>query len=275
RFWLTVATMGVFSSDRECFEAAARAADLYRDQDVPERLYETLVVRAAIGARRGDFVAADTARAEAARLESPDWPPQWRARLAFAQWIVALRAGRHAEARAHAQRQADLNRAAGIPVGEQLALGNVATCDAWGGEPARAVPALRAVIAELDRLGAGLAAGHMVYNLVEALRRTGEFDEALTQARRAYVLLRREGDQNLLFEVLPRLAADRGRYEAAVRFVGYVSRTRARTGMDDDGFEAWAEEGVPPTLTEDARAALRAEGAALSEDQAFALVLAD
>ena len=162
--------------------AAARAADLYRDQDVPERLYETLVVRAAIGARRGDFVAADTALAEAARLESPDWPPQWRARLAFAQWIVALRAGRHAEARAHAQRQADLNRAAGIPVGEQRALGNVATCDAWGGEPARAVPALRAVIAELDRLGAGLAAGHMVYNLVEALRRTGEFDEALTQA---------------------------------------------------------------------------------------------
>jgi len=275
RFWLTVATMGVFSSDRECFEAAARAADLYRDQDVHERLYETLVVRAAIGARRGDFAAADTALAEAARLESPDWPPQWRARLAFAQWIVALRAGRHAEARAHAQRQADLNRAAGIPVGEQLALGNVATCDAWGGEPARAIPALRAVIAELDRLGAGWAAGHMVYNLVEALRRTGEFDEALTQARRAYVLLRREGDQNLLFEVLPRLAADRGRYEAAVRFVGYVSRTRARTGMDDDGFEAWAEEGVPPTLPEDARAALRAEGAALSEDQAFALVLAD
>ena len=188
---------------------------------------------------------------------------------------MALRAGRYAEARQHAQRQADLQREAGIALSEQLARGNVATCDVWGGEPARAIPALRTVIAELDRLGSGWSAGHMVYNLAEALRQTGEFDEALVQARRAYALLRREGDQNILFGVLPRLAAARGRHEAAVRFVGYALRTRVRMGIADEGFAAWAEEGVPDTLTEDVRVRLRDEGAALTEDQAFALVLAD
>ena len=275
RFWLTVATLGVFSTDRDCFEAAARAADLYRAQGTRERLFEALIVRAAIGGRRRDFAAADPALAEAASLERPEWPRPWQARLAFAQWIVALNAGRYAEARQHAQRQADLNREAGIALSAQLALGNVAACDVWGGEPTRAIPALRAVIAELDRLDSGWAAGHMVYSLAEALRQTGEFDEALAQARRAYALLRREGDQNILFSVLPRLAADRGRHAPAVRFVGYALHARERMGIADDGFAAWAEAGVPPTLTEDARVRLRAEGAALTEDRAFGLVLAD
>jgi hypothetical protein len=275
RYWLTVAALGVFSDDGACFDAAARAADLYRVQDAPERIYEALIVRAAIGARRHDFAAAEPALAEAARLEDPEWPPQWRARLAFAQWIVALRAGRHAEAREHAQRQAELQREAGVALSELLARGNVATCDVWGGEPARAIPALRTVIAELDRIGSGWSAGHMVYNLAEALRQTRDLDEALVQARRAYVLLRREGDQNILFDVLPRLAADRDRHEAAVRFVGYALRTRARIGTADDGYAAWAEEGVPATLTEEARVRLRAEGAALTEDRAFELVLGE
>jgi hypothetical protein len=88
-------------------------------------------------------------------------------------------------------------------------------------------------------------------------------------------LLRREGDQNILFDVLPRLAAARGRHEAAVRFVGYALGMRARMGIPDQGFTARAEEGVPDTLTEDLRVRLRDEGAARSEDQAFALVLAD
>ncbi|MFO1315103.1 MAG: winged helix-turn-helix domain-containing protein [Burkholderiales bacterium] len=275
RFWLTVATLGVFSADADCFAAATRAADFYRAQGNRERLFEASIVRAAIGARRREFAAVEPALAEARDCENPQWPPQWRARLAFAQWIAALTAGRHAEARPHAQRQAELNREAGTAMGEQLALGNVATCDVWGGAPARAIPALRAVIAELERLGSGWSAGHMVYNLAEALRQTGALDEALVQARRAYALLRREGDQNIMFDVLPRLAAARGRHEAAVRFVGYALGARARMGIADAGWTAWAEEGVPSSLAEDTRARLRAEGAALTEDQAFALALAD
>jgi tetratricopeptide (TPR) repeat protein len=270
-----VATLGVFSTDRECFEAAARAADLYRAQGVPERVYEALIVRAAIGARRHDFAAAEPALVEAARLERPEWRPQWQARLAFAQWIVALNAGRYAEARRHALRQAELNRKAGMALSEQLALGNVATCDVWGGEPGRAIPALRAVIAELDRIGSGSVAGHMVFNLAEALRQTGELDEALVLARRAYALLRREGDQNIMFYSLARLAVSRGCHEAAVCFAGYAAQSLARMGAAGEHFGAALEEGVYETLTDEARVRLRAEGAALSEDQAFALVLAD
>lgn len=43
----------------------------------------------------------------------------------------------------------------------------------------------------------------------------------------------------------------------------------------DDGWTAWAEDGVPASLAEDVRVRLRAEGAALTEDQAFVLGLAD
>lgn len=131
------------------------------------------------------------------------------------------------------------------------------------------------MIAELERLGCGSVAGHMVYNLAEALRQAGALDDALAQARRAYALLRREGDQGILFDVLPHLAANRGRHEAAVRIVGYALHARERTGIDGGAWAAWAEEGVSAALTEDVRARLRAEGAALTEDQAFALGLAD
>ncbi len=188
---------------------------------------------------------------------------------------MALNAGRYAEARQHAQRQADLNREAGIALSEQLALGNVATCDVWGGEPARAIPGAAHGDRRTRPAGFRLVGGPHGLNLAEALRQTGELDEALVQARRAYALLRREADQNILLDVLPRLATDRGHHEAAVRFVGYALQVRAWTGMSVGGRAAWLEQGVPDTLTEDVRVRLRAEGAALSEDQAFALVLDD
>lgn len=275
RFWLTYAQLGVFSTRSDCFDAAREAADRLRALGEPELLYDALVVRAGIGGRRRDLVAADLALQEAARLEDPRWPAHWRASLAFAQWIVALNAGRYDEARTAARRQAELQRAAGNTLGEQLALGNVATCDVWGGEPARAVPQLRAVIAELERLGYGDGAGHMVYNLCQALVELGELDEALQQARRAYALLRREGDQGILWGTLVRLAAARGRSQASLRLSGYAQRVRRLAGLDDDGFAGWAEAQVPASFDADERSRLRAEGETLNEDQAFALALAD
>ena len=275
RFWLTYAQLGVFSTHGDCFEAAREAADRLRALGQRELLYDALVARAGIGGRRRDAAAADVALEEAARLEDPQWPPHWRASLAFAQWIVALNAGRFDEARQAARRQAELQRAAGNVLGEQLALGNVATCDVWGGEPARAVPQLRAVVAELGRLGHDYAAGHMVYNLCSALLDLGEFDEALQQARRAYALLRREGDQDILWGTLVRLAAARGRAQAALRLSGYAQRLRRLAGLDDGGFTAWAEAAVPASFGADERQRLRAEGEALDEAQAFALALTD
>ncbi len=273
RFWLTYANLGVFSTRLDCFEAAGRAAELYHGLRQRERTFEALVVRAAIAGRRGDAGAALPALQEAQRLEDARWPAQRRAALAFAQWIVALNLGRYEEARSHALRQADLNREATNPLGEQLALGNAATCDVWGGHPARSIEPLRAVIARLEAIGHGYAAGHMLYNLAVALVLVGALDEALQQARRAYPLLRREGDQAIMLSLLVRLAAARADPVGALRLSGYARRVRAELGLDAAQFAAWAEQPIPPTVPASERERLFAEGAALTEEQAFALVL--
>lgn len=275
RFWLTHAELGVYSTNVDCFEAAGRAAELWRELGDDEKLYQALVVRAAIAGRRADAAAAATALAWAQRVENPHWPAHHRSSLAFAQWIVALNDGRYAEAREHAARQAALNRAAGQALSEQLALGNMAACDAWGGEAARAVPVLRTVIAEIGRLGYGQVAGHNLLNLAAAHVNLGEPDEALAHARRAYALLRREGDQESLLIVLVRLAAARGRASAALRFLGYARERWRALGLDDAALAKFAEHPTPIAVDAEPREALLAEGAALTEEQAFSLALAD
>lgn len=273
RYWLTYATLGIFSTSRECFDAAQRAADLWRQLGDAERLYEALVVRAAIAGRRRDGPAASAALNELRRIEQPTWPPHRRASRAFAEWVVALNDARYDEAREHATAQADLNRAAGNLLGELLALGNVATCDVWADQPERAVPQLRRVIAELERAGFGYTAGHMVYNLAVALSSLGELDEAVAQMSRAYALLRREGDQAIMLPSLVRLTAARGCADAALRLSGYAQALRRRLGIDSPDALNWTEKLVPASIGPAERARLREEGAGMAEEQAFALAL--
>lgn len=271
RFWLTYAELGLFSTRSDCFDAAQRAADLARTLGDAESLYDALLVRAGLGARRYEFAAAHAAVAEAGRIEDPTWIPRRRALRAFAEWILALREGRYEDARAHAMRQAELNRASGIARGEQIALGNVAVSDLLGGQPEVAARQLRAVIAELDRLGAGHAAGHSVMNLAWALLDLGDVAQALVTARRAYALLRREGDQALMLPLLARIAARRGDHHAALKVAGYSLSFWSAIGLQDRVGLSDAE--LAPQVAAAQREALMADGASLSEEQAFELVL--
>jgi len=272
RFWLTYAALGMFSAWSDCFEAAAHAAALLRSLGDTRGLYEALGLRAAIAARRQDFAVARTALEEAQRIEDPAWPLSGRVLLAFAAWITALREGRYADARVHAQRQTDLARAGGgRPLEVQLGLGNVAACDVWGGEPARGAAVLRSVIAELDRIGAENVAGHAFANLAEALLQLGELDQALIAARRAFDLLRREADQWLLLWTLARLAAAKGEPAVAVKIAGY-----ARDYWNREGIRVrapLATEELAPAMSQEERDALLQEGAALGDDEVFALLL--
>jgi len=271
RFWLTYAALGMFSAWADCFEAATRAAGLLRSLGDTGGLYEALGVRAAIAARRNDFAVARAALDEAQRIEDPAWPPSARTLLAFAAWITALREGRYAEARVHAQRQADLARAGGRLIEEQLGLSNVATSDVWGGEPARGAAVLRSVIAELERVGAENVAGHAFANLAEALLQLGELDQALIEARRAFDLLRREADQWLLLWTLARLAAARGELAVALKIAGYAQDYWNREGIRF--LVPLVPEELTPGMSKDARDALLKEGAALGDDEVFALLL--
>jgi tetratricopeptide (TPR) repeat protein len=271
RLWLAFAASGMFSSDPDCFDAAERAADLYRELGENACLYQALAMRAGIAARRNDYPAAHLALAEARDIEDPAWAPRRRSLLAFAEWILALREGRYAEARDHAQRQGDLNRASGDAFGVQMGLGNVGACDAYGGAPERAIGLLREAIAGLDRIGAGDAAGHFVGNLAYALMQVGELDEALAAMRRAYALLRREGDQAMLLVSLTGLAARRGDTRAALQVMGYALAFWEAQGLRS--IRVPAADALAPDIASHEREALLVEGRRLTEEQVFAMVL--
>lgn len=271
QFWLTYADLGLFSTRSDCFDAAQRAADLARALGDRERLYEALLFRAGLGARRYEFAAAHAAVTEAGRIEVPAWIPRRRALRAFAEWILALREGRYEDARGHAIRQAELYRESGEARGEQVALGNVAVSDVYGGQPEAGARQLRAVIAELDRMGCGHVAGHAVMNLAAALLALGDAEQALATVRRAYALLRREGDHASLLPLLARIAARRGDQHAALKVAGYTLSFWSAVGLRHRVVLSDAE--LAPQVAAAQRQTLMAEGASLSEEQAIQLVL--
>ena len=51
RFWLTIAKLGVYSIRRESYDAAVRAAALYRELDDDQRRFEALTFAAVQGTR--------------------------------------------------------------------------------------------------------------------------------------------------------------------------------------------------------------------------------
>jgi hypothetical protein len=68
RFWLTIARLGLYSTRRESFDAAMRAADVYRTLGNDHRLYDALVYAAVQGMRFATEAQMEAAIAEAARL---------------------------------------------------------------------------------------------------------------------------------------------------------------------------------------------------------------
>ena len=71
------------------------------------------------------------------------------------------RFGRYEEALACAQRQVDINREGGYPVGEQYSMSNVVAIELLLDRPEAALEHGRAAIVRLDALGAGVGAGHL------------------------------------------------------------------------------------------------------------------
>jgi hypothetical protein len=75
--------------------------------------------------------------------------------------------------------------------------------------------------------------------------------------------------------LLPLLAVRRERYEAAARSAGYASAVYARAGLPSRGLFGEAVTRLQAVLPAEALARLMVEGASLSEEADFALVLED
>jgi hypothetical protein len=279
RFWLTMADLGLTAPRRDCFEAARYAADLYRQLGDDSRLYDALACRASQGMRYGEAEQVELALTEALRLERPEFSPRQRGAIQWSlyRWHAMLDRGE--EALACALRQAALYRADGMLIGEQFAMSNVTAAEIDLGRPEAALAHAREAIARLDELGAGDGAGHLFLAATTALTLLGRLDEAVSAARSGYRLLQREGDEFWLLASLARNTALQGRLADAARIAGLVDAVNARNG--EVPLPAWVrrraeldamlEAGLPPEeLTR-----LKAEGATMREDEAFARAFGD
>ena len=231
RYWLTVARLGIYSMRRESFEAALRAADLYRQLGDDSRRYDALLCAAVQGMRFASAEEMEQAIAEATRLERPDWPARQRANLQFARCWWYARLGRYEEALACAQQQVAINREGGNLVGEQYAMSNVTAMELLLGRPEAALEHARAAIARLDALGASAGAGHLYNNTMIASDAAQSCStRRWPRARTAHTLLLQEGDEYRLFAPLALLAALQGRLADAARIIGHDDAVHSRTG---------------------------------------------
>ena len=271
-YWLTVATLGLSSEPRESFDAALRAIDLYQALGDDSRCYDALLCAAVQGRSTQER---ERAIAAAARLECAGWPARQRQRLAYARcwWYAGL--GRFDEALACAQRQVEINREGGHPIGAQYAMGNVTAMELLLGRPEAALEHARAAIAKLDALDGGAGAGHLYWNATIALILLDRLDEALAAARTAHARLLREGDECQLLAPLALLAALQGRPADAARIIGHDDAVLERTGNGVRPLAALVRVRLEPMLAAalpaPELARFRREGAAMRDEQAFQL----
>jgi tetratricopeptide (TPR) repeat protein len=216
---------------------------------------------------------------EAARLERTGWPGRQRAGLLYARCWWYARIGRYEEALACAQQMVAIHREEGNPVGEQRTMANVVAMELLLGRPETALENARTAIARLDALGAGASAGFQYWIVMIALLLLDHLEEAVDAGRRAHTLLLHEGDEHRLLSSLALLAAMQGRITAAARIIGYDEAYRARTGEVVRPVAALVRAQLDPlldaALAASELAGLRAEGAAMRDEQVFRLGFGD
>jgi hypothetical protein len=272
RFWDATAKLALYSFRREGFDAAVRAAELYRELGDDQRRFDALIFGSVQGARFATVAEMETGIAGAAALERPEWPARQRASLQFARCFWFARQGRIEDALAAAQRQAAICREGGAEVASLYAVSNVTIMELLLGRWHDALAHARAAIARLHALAADTNAGHLYQSEMMALVMLERLDEAWVAARHAYPRLLREGDEYRLLLSLALLNAREGRFDVAMRIVGFDNALGSRLGDAVNILAPIYRKELDPLvarLTADERARLAAEGAALTDEDVF------
>lgn len=276
RFWLTQAGLGrvALLPAHEWVESARKAADGFRALGDDVGLYRALCL---LGSARDDLVDAREAGAyleEAAALEQPHWSPRLRLRRQNAlEWWHYL-GDRRSQAREAGLRHVALAREAGGIV-EVGALTNLASTELELGNVDAAIDLCRLAVARAAEIGRPSAAVHAYENLVPALLERGDLDGA-TEAMRAgrAISVRRLGNAFSLLIYLLMLVERRGDARLTARLLGYVDRVYEDSRRTMHPEERRTREKLlaklEATLPAKELEALRREGAAWTEDEAFA-----
>ena len=229
RFNLTLGILGYPGGRRECFDAALRAAKLYRSLSDTSRLIDSLCALALIGAHRGEAEIVAAALTEADSLIDEGAPPRQRALLALAHARHFLYIGEYEKAVAHALRQAEIYERSGLEWGKQMALTNVAWFGCALGRIDQAIEALQAAIIAMQKIDApyGVGIAQMCLACAHALR--GDREQALVTGRAAVPYLKRAHSVARIFPFIALLHAQQPRLEVrAAALIGYFDAEWAR-----------------------------------------------
>ncbi|MEO6564893.1 MAG: hypothetical protein ABIO63_02565, partial [Casimicrobiaceae bacterium] len=279
KYWLTVASLGLYASRRDSYDAAKRAADAFRALGDAPRLFDALIKTAVQGTRFGSIEEMGAAISEAEGLVGLDLPLPHLPRLEFARYRWFARQGRIEESLAAAERQAAAARACGNELGALYAMSNVVAAENQLGRNEIALDHARQAIARLEVLGASGGSGHLWLGVAIAEILCGRVNEALAACRTTYALLLREDDQLRVFRVCALCAALRGRLEDAARIVGFADAAYVQSGALRElrwtNLSERLEQLFAAALSAEARTRLYAEGAVMREEDAIRMGLGD
>ena len=171
-----------------------------------------------------------------------------------------------------------INATNGNELGGLYSMSNVVRAEIELGRFEIALEHARESIARLDELGgtAASGAGHLWLGAMVAELFLGRNEAALQSARTAYALLLREGDELRVFWGMALGAARQGRLADAARVTGFVEAALARAGAARDLHLRiydllWTA--LNAGLAPDDLARLRADGAAMRQEDAVRLML--
>ena len=191
---------------------------------------------------------------------------------------LALFTGDMAAARSHFEGALELIRNQRIPIRESAMLANLAELEFNLGAVDRAVDRANEAVALLRAAGKRFSLGWALHNLGSYLLVHGALDEAQAAAHEALELVRAEGGLivRACLQQWATLAALRGHPTEAARLAGFVDAAYEAAGEPrqptEQQIHARLKAALRDALPGDRIAALAAEGAAMAEAEAVALV---
>jgi non-specific serine/threonine protein kinase len=280
RLWLWLGVLSQFSDPVKWVRALRRAVALHRDAGDPFGMGYSLMRLANALARTGKLDLAQRALDRARPLLEHSGVRAAMAPYFSAAAFVRKLSGDLAGAREDDEKSIALYRSVGAEREATEICGTLADTNWALGELDAAAVGFREVIANMrgSNKGSKLVLGVNLINLAGVLIERGDFDEALSAAREGLELTKTGGYVSAALDHLALRAALVGRWADAARLSGYVDAVVTAGSVVREPNEARARTRLDHVLGErldtERRAALMAEGATMSEEDACRLALA-
>ena len=258
--------------------AFVRSEALFRQLGDELGMAKALAGVGILHAMRGEADKAFPALSEARAILARHGHKRSLSRVMNSLGVLALSTGDMAAARDHFEQALELTRSQRNPIREATILPNLAEVEFNLGAVDRAIGRAREAVALLRAAGKLFDLGWALSNLASYLLVHGVLDEAEAAAREALELVRAEGGTivRVCLQQWAALAALRGYPAEAARLAGFVDAAYEASGQPRQPTEQQIHERLAAALRDalvpDRIVALGAEGAAMAEERAIAIV---